>query len=131
MTGRVPVRLRAGRCMSFAPPIDRVVGVLTLRGGHGKAGNLEADRAQVVPAREVEGLPVVAAESQIGGGGRPVNDAAELLAAPIHDPDSPGPAAVHVALRIDLHAIGYAGVGTAQVGEDAVRVAGQGAVGQE
>ena len=39
-------------------------------GRHGKARNLHLDRAQVGPTGEVQGLPVLAAKGQVGGGGR-------------------------------------------------------------
>src|SRR4051794_28714709 len=44
------------------------------------AGNLHADRKQLVPRGEVKRLPVIAAERDVGGGGLAVDDAAELLA---------------------------------------------------
>src|SRR6266702_700941 len=84
---------------------------------HRDAGNLQVDRAQGAPAGEVERSPVVAAERDIGGRGLPVDDAAELLALWIEDMDPVGAAAVDVACRIDLHAVGHAGLGAAQVRE--------------
>src|SRR6476646_8234662 len=60
---------------------------------HRNAGDLHLDRAEVVAAGEIEGLPVVAAEGDIGRGRRAVHDAAELLALGVHDPDAAGAAA--------------------------------------
>src|SRR5262245_29825046 len=105
--------------------------LLSLPGGNREARNLHADRAQVIAAGEVECPPVVAPEREVGGGRGSVNDAPEFLAPGVHDPDAPGTAAIDVALDVYLHAVGDAGLGAAQVGEDAVRVPGQGAVGQE
>ena len=45
-----------------------------------------------------DGLPVVTAEGKVGRGGGAVNDAAELFALRIHDPDAAGAAAVDLAL---------------------------------
>src|SRR5262245_53906917 len=98
---------------------------------HRDSGNLHADRAQVITAGEVEGLPVASPEGQVCGGRGPVDDATELLALTVHDPDAARTATVNVALRIDLHPVGNAGLGSAQVGEHAVGVPGQGAVGQQ
>src|SRR6266851_9037447 len=60
------------------------------RDRHRDAGDLHLHRAEVVAAGDVERPPVVAAEREVGGGGRPVHDAAELLAGRVHDPDAAG-----------------------------------------
>src|SRR6266700_5196994 len=80
---------------------------------HRDAGNPQVDRAQGVPAGEVERLPVVAAEGDIGGRGLAVDDAAKLLALSIEDMDPAGAAAVDLACRIDPHAAGHARLGAA------------------
>ena len=85
----------------------------------------------MVPAGEVQGLPVVAAEAEIGGGRSAVHDAAELLALRIHDPYPAGAAAIDVAFDIDLHAVGDAGLVAAQIDEDPVGLLGERAVGHQ
>src|SRR6516225_6381691 len=74
---------------------------------YGDTGNFRVDRAQVVAARKIEGLPVVAAEGDIGCGGGAVYDAA------------------------DLHAVWNAGLVAAQIGKDPVGVLGERAIGQQ
>jgi len=46
---------------------------------HRHAGNLDVDRAEVRATGEVERLPVVTAEGEVGGRGLAMDDAAELL----------------------------------------------------
>ena len=58
-----------------------------------------------------------------------MHDAAELLAARVHDPDSAGAAAVDVAFHVDLHAVGHAGLVAAEIREDSVGLLRKGAVG--
>src|SRR2546422_9856 len=89
------------------------------------------DGAQVVPAGEVELFPVIAAEGDVGSGRSPVDDAAELLAPWIHDPDASGSAAVDVAFDIYLHAVGDAGFVAPELGEDPIRLLRERAVGQQ
>src|SRR5207248_8997052 len=95
---------------------------------HRHSGNLYSNRAQVIAARKVDRLPVVAAEGEIGGRRCPVHDAAELLARFVHDPDAAGAAAIDVSLDIDLHAVRHARFGAAQIDEDPVGVLGEHAV---
>src|SRR5207248_940381 len=87
--------------------------------------------AEVVAAGDVERPPVVAAECEVGGGGRPVHDAAELLAGRVHDPDPAGAAAIDIALDIDLHAVGHARLRPTQIGEHPVGVLCQHAARQQ
>src|SRR3984893_19485575 len=77
---------------------------------HGHAGNLDVDRAEVGAAREIEGLPVVSAERHVGGCRLAVHDAAEFLAARVHDPDAARAAAINIAFDVDLHAVGHTGL---------------------
>src|SRR4030095_16845946 len=104
---------------------------LLLADRHRDAGNLHVDGAQVAPAGEVQRLPVVAAEGDVRRGRRAVDDAAELLAVRIHAPDAAGAAAVDVALHVHLHAVGHARLAAAELGEDAVGLLRERAVGQE
>src|SRR5271170_6932168 len=104
---------------------------LALLRRHGQTCNLHVDGAQMVAAGEVQGLPVVAAEGDIGGGRSAVDDAAELLALRVHDPDPTGATAIDIALDIDLHAVGDAGLAAAQIDKDAVGVLCERAVGQQ
>ena len=53
---------------------------------HRHARNLHLDGAQVIPAGEVQGLPVIATKGQVGRGRRPVHDATQLFATRVHDP---------------------------------------------
>src|SRR5580693_5300717 len=85
----------------------------------------------MVAAGEVQGFPVVAAEGDIGGSRSAVDDAAELLALWVQDPDPAGPAAIDISFDIDLHAVGDAGLAAAQIGKDPVGVLGERAVGQQ
>src|SRR5262249_56262738 len=81
-------------------------------------------------ARKVEGFPVLTPKGEIGGGGRPVDDAAELFALWIQDPYPPGASTIDVAFPIHLHAIGHAGLAATQVGKDPVSLLCESAVGQ-
>ena len=85
----------------------------------------------MVAAGEVERFPVVAAKSEVGRRRCAVDDAAELPAVRVDDPDAAGAAAIDVALDIDLHPVGDAGFAAAQIGEDAVGVPGQHAARQQ
>src|SRR5215468_33687 len=78
-------------------------------------------------AGEVKRSPVIAAERDVGGRRLPVHDAAELLALQVEDPDAARAAAIDVAGRVDLHAIGDAGLAAAQIGEHAVALLGKNA----
>src|SRR4051794_37128594 len=71
---------------------------LALLRWHRQTGDLHVHAAQMVAAGEVQGLPVVAAEGQVGGGGSAVNDAAELFALLVQHPDPAGAAAIDLAL---------------------------------
>ena len=66
---------------------------------------------------EIERLPIVAAEGDIGRRGLAVHDAAELLARLVHDVEPARAAGIDVAGRVHLHAVGHAGLGAAQIGE--------------
>src|SRR6267142_583298 len=67
---------------------------------HRDAGDFHLDRTEVVPAGEIQGFPVVAAEGNVGRRRRAMHDAAELLAARIDDPDPARAAAIDVAFDI-------------------------------
>ena len=54
----------------------------------------------MVAAGEIEGLPVVAAKGEVGGGRRPVNDAAQLSAVWIHDPKPTRSTAMVVSFQV-------------------------------
>src|SRR5882762_4383323 len=95
-------------------------GLLFLLGRHRDARDFHVDGAQMVSAGEIEGLPVVAAKSEVGGSRRPVDYATQLLAMWVHDPKPARSAAIDIPLDIDLHAVGNTGLRAAQVNEDAV-----------
>ena len=99
-------------------------------GRHWETWYLYVDRAEVVAAGEVQGLPVIAAEGDIGGGGSAVDDAAQLLAVRVHDPYSARSAAIDVAFHIHFHAVGNTRLIAAQIDKDAVGLLGERAVGQ-
>src|SRR5437764_5046911 len=93
--------------------------------GNRNAGDLQVYGTEVRAAGEIKGFPVVAAERDVGGRGLPVHDAAKLLALRIEDPDAPCAAAIDVARRIHLHAIGHAGLVAAEIGEHAIALLGE------
>src|SRR6202040_2053082 len=95
---------------------------------HRDAGDPHLDRAEVAPAGEIEGPPIVAAKGEVGRRRSAMDDTAELLAIRVHDPDPAGAAAIDVAFDIDLHAVGDTGFAAAQIGEDPVAGLGEGAV---
>src|SRR5215470_781387 len=72
----------------------------------------------MVAAREIEGLPVVAAKGEVGRGRGAVDDAAELFAIAIHDPDSARAAAINTAFDIHLHAVRNTRLVAAQIGKN-------------
>src|SRR5262245_55275582 len=104
-------------------------GLLPLLDRHRSAGDLELDREQCAAAREVERLPVVAAEGDVGGRRVAVHDAAELLALRVEDVDAARAAAIDVAGDVDLQAVGRAGLAAAQIRKDAVGLFGEEAIG--
>src|SRR5262249_28327150 len=97
---------------------------------HRHAGDLYVDRAEVGAACEIEGLPVISAERDVGGCRLAVHDAAEVLAAWIHDPDAARAAAIDIAFDVEFHTIGHTGFITAQIDEHPVSLFRQSAVRQ-
>src|SRR4249920_1639696 len=97
---------------------------------HGGASDLYVYRAQVGAAGEIESFPLVATEPDVGGRWLAVDDAAELLALRIEDPNSARAAAIDIARHIDFHAVGHAGLAAAQVGKYPVALFRHGAVGE-
>src|SRR6202030_3943773 len=95
------------------------------------AWDLHVDGAQMVAAGEIEGLPVVAAKSEVGGRRRPVDDAAQLFAVWIHDPKPARSTAIDIALDIDLHAVRNPGLAAAQINKDTISLFREGAVGHQ
>src|SRR5215468_11663514 len=91
-----------------------------LRRGNRNAGDFQIYGTEMAAAGEVKRSPVIAAERDVGGRRLPVHDAAELLALRVEDPDAARAAAIDVAGRVDLHAVGDAGLAAAQIGEHAV-----------
>jgi hypothetical protein len=85
----------------------------------------------MVAAGEIEGLPVVAAKSEVGGRRRPMDDAAQLFAMWVHDPKPARSTAIDIPSDIDLHAIGNTGLAAVQINEDAVGLFREGAVGHQ
>src|SRR5262245_62563420 len=94
-----------------------------LHNGHRHAGDLHLEHAETRARAEIDGLPVVASESHVGGVGKAVHDAAELLAARVKDVKPARAAAIHVAGAIDLHAVGNARFWSAQVSKNAIGLA--------
>src|SRR5262245_52396338 len=84
-----------------------------LRRGNRNAGNFQIHGTEMGAAGEVKRSPVIAAERDVGGRRLPVHDAAELLALRVEDPDAARAAAVDVPGRVDLHAVGHAGLAAA------------------
>ena len=58
-----------------------------------------------------------------------MHDASELFALWVDDPQPPGAAAINIAFDIDLHAVGNARFGAAQIDKDAVGLLRQRPVG--
>src|SRR6202011_1800829 len=73
---------------------------------HRHARDLYVDRAEVGAAREIEGLPIISAKRDVSGCRLAMHDAAEFLAAWVHDPDAARAAAIDIAFDVDLHAVG-------------------------
>jgi hypothetical protein len=65
----------------------------------------------MVSAGEIEGLPIITAERNVGGGRSPMDDAAKLFALGIEDPDSTGAAGINITLDIYLYTVGTPGSG--------------------
>src|SRR6185503_981009 len=99
--------------------------------GYRNACDLDVDREQRAAGGEVESLPLVAAEGHVGRGGLTMDDAAELLARLVHDVETAAAAGVDVALDVDLHPVGHAGFGAAEIGKDAACLLGERAVRQQ
>src|SRR5205807_5319939 len=70
----------------------------------------------------------VTAKGDVGRVIEAVHDATELLALGVEDVEPAGAAAVNVAGGIDLHAVGAARLGSAQVGKNAIGLAQECAV---
>src|ERR1700738_1930324 len=79
-------------------------------------------------AGEEQRLPIVAAEPEVRGRGLSVDDAAELLARGIEDVEAARTATKDIAGDVDLHAVGHARIGAAQVSEYPVSLFRQRAV---
>src|SRR5436853_2028645 len=77
-----------------------------LQRGNRNAGDFQIHGTEMGAAGEVKRSPVIAAERDVGGRRLPVHDAAELLALRVEDPDAARAAAIDVAGRVDLHAVG-------------------------
>src|SRR5215471_14647509 len=86
------------------------VRLAALRRGNRNAGDFQIHGTEMGAAGEVKRSPVIAAERDVGGRRLPVHDAAELLALQVEDPDAARAAAIDVPGRVDLHAVGDAGL---------------------
>src|SRR5712671_241678 len=117
-TAKMPSRHSAYACSSASR--SRFLG-----DRHRHAGNLHLERAEARTRAEVDGLPVVAAEGDIGGVRKAMHDASEFLALRVDDVESARAAAIDVSGGIDLHAVGAAGVGSTQVDKNPVGLAGE------
>ena len=85
----------------------------------------------MIAGGEVQRLPVIAAERQLVVAGAPCTMRPSFLPVRIHDPDAARAAAIDIARGIDLHAVGNAGFVAAQVGEHAVGLFRERAVGRQ
>src|SRR5262249_36011012 len=103
------------------------VRLTAFRRGNRNAGDFQIHGTEIGAAGEVKRSPVIAAERDVGGRRLPVHDAAELLALQVEDPDAARAAAIDVPGRVDLHAVGDAGLAAAQIGEYAVALLGKNA----
>src|SRR5260221_2541823 len=101
------------------------------RGWRRESGDFQVDRAQVAPAGEKQSFPIVATEPDISRRRLAMDDATELLPLRIENIEPTGAAAIDIAGRVDLHAVGATGLRTAQAGAHAVGLLRQGAVGSK
>src|SRR4051794_35014746 len=90
-------------CAGAKAPADKDTGdgartawslLLLRRHSQGDAGDVEVPRPQVVARGDEERLPAPAAEADVGGRGLAVQDAAELLARAIENPQAARTAAI-------------------------------------
>src|SRR5258707_14017600 len=79
---------------------------------HGHACDFQIDASQEIPAGEIERLPIIAAERDVGGVHAAMDHAAELFAASVHDPQPARTAAIDVSGHIHFHAVGHPGFGS-------------------
>src|SRR5258708_9489988 len=86
-----------------------------LQRGNRNAGDFQIHGTEMGAAGEVKRSPVIAAERDVGGRWLPVHDAAELLALRVEDPDAARAAAIDAVGRVDLHAVGDAGLAAAWI----------------
>src|SRR5262249_24877833 len=84
------------------------------------SGDPEVHGAEEVPVGEIKGLPVRTAEGEVRGLRLAVDNASELLALGIENPDTTRAAAIDVSGSVHLHAIRQAGLSPAQVGKHAI-----------
>src|SRR5271169_4347296 len=82
----------------------------------------------MIAAGVIKSFPVGATKGEVGRGGCPVHDAAELFALWIDDPEPAGAAAIDIAFDIDFHAVGNAGLGSTQIDKYAITGFGERAV---
>src|SRR5712671_1816151 len=120
-----------GRRISAPPLLVTALCLLPLVDRHRNSGDLQFDREQRAAAGEEQRLPVVASKADVRCRRMTVHDAAELVALRIEDVDAARAAAIDVAGDVDLHAVGPARLAAAQIGEDAVGLLREKAVGQE
>src|SRR6516165_1749545 len=90
---------------SDSAPGDGVATSRLLHGGHRHAGDPHLESAQARAGAEIDGLPVVAREGDVGRVLIAMHDAAELLALRIEDINPAGAAAEYIAGGVDLHAV--------------------------
>jgi hypothetical protein len=95
---------------------------------HRHSGDPEVHRAEEVPVGEIKGLPVRTAEGEVRGLRLAVDNASELLALGVENPDATGAAAIDVPGTVHLHTIRHAGLSPAQVRKYAIGLPRQRAV---
>src|SRR5258708_32644021 len=105
------------------PPRSTLFPYTTLFRSH--SGDPEVHGAKEVPVGEIEGLPIRTAEGEVGCLRLAVDDAPELLALRIQNPDATRAATIDVPSIVHLHPVRDAGFGTAQICEHAICLPGQ------
>src|SRR5262245_32429021 len=84
---------------------------------YGHAWDLHIDGEESASGGEVKCSPILAAKGDIRRGRMSVDDATEFPAAGINDVKTAGAATVEIALSVDLHAVGHARLGAAEIDE--------------
>src|SRR5215467_3745035 len=92
---------------------------------HRHPGDPEVYGAKEVPVGEIEGLPIRTAEGEVRCLWLAVDDAPELLALRIHNPDATRATTIDIPGTVHLHPVRDTGLGTAEIREHAICLPGQ------